>query len=96
MIRARNGRVCANAQIAQIVRGCILTALGQAHDNERGDGQERRATVGQLKGEARGIVVVGLGGFEPEIEEILGSIADFSCFCFGLEVEENGAGEPLR
>ncbi len=72
MIRARNGRVGANGQIALIVHGCILTALGRAHDDERGDGRERRATVGQLKGEARGIVVVGFDGFELEIEEIVG------------------------
>ena len=46
--------------------------LGRAHDDKRGDGRERRATVGQLEGEARGIVVVGLNGFELEIEETLG------------------------
>ena len=72
MIRARNGGVCANGQIARIVYGCILNALGPAHDDERGGGRERGATVGQLKGEARGIVVVGLDGFELEIEEIVG------------------------
>jgi len=49
-----------------------LTALGRVYDNERGDGRERRATIGQLKGKARGIVVVGLDGFELEIEEIVG------------------------
>ncbi len=42
------------------------------YDNERGDGRERRAIIEQLKGKARGIVVVGLDGFELEIEEIVG------------------------
>jgi hypothetical protein len=72
MIWARNGRVSANGQIVLIVHGWILTALGRAHEDERGDGRERRATVGELKGEARCIVVVGLDGFELEIEEIVG------------------------
>ncbi len=73
-----------------------MTALRRAHDDDRGDGRERGATVGQLKGEARGIVVVGLEGFELEMRILSGSSADFSWFCFGLEVEENGAGEPPR
>ena len=97
MIWARNGHVCANGQIALIIHGCALTALGRAHDDDRGNGRERRATVGQLKCEARGIVIVGLDGFEIDIEEIVGvQRGYFLGFVFGLEVEENGAGEPPR
>jgi hypothetical protein len=38
MMQARNRRVGANGQIALIAHRCILTALGRAHDDERGDG----------------------------------------------------------
>jgi len=41
-------------------------------------------------------VVVGLDGFEPEIEEIFGVQRGFFLLLFGLEVEENGAREPPR
>ncbi len=89
MIRARNRCVGTNGQIALIVHGCILTTLGWAHDDERGDGRERRATVGELKGEARGIVVVGLDGFE--IEEIVGVQRGFFLGLFRLGGGGNGA-----
>lgn len=74
LIRARNRRVRAHGQVSLLVHGCpvLLAALGRAHDDERGDGRERRAAVGELEGEARGVVVVGLDGFELEIEETLG------------------------
>ena len=73
MIRARNGRVRAHGRFPLFVQGRVLTVLGGAHDDKRGDGRERRAlVVGQLKGEARGVVVVGFDGFELEVEETLG------------------------
>jgi hypothetical protein len=46
-------------------------ALGRVHNNEQGDGREHCAAVGELEGEARGIVVIGLDGLELEIEETL-------------------------
>ena len=72
LIRVRNRRICAYDRIALLVHGRIRTAFGRAHDDERGNGRERRATVGQLEDEARGVVVVRLDCFELEIEETLG------------------------
>ena len=72
LIRARNRRICAQGQIALLVHGCIRTAFRCAHDDEGGDGRKCRATVRQLKDEARGIVVVRLDRFELEVEETLG------------------------
>jgi hypothetical protein len=93
MIWAQIGGVCANGQIALIVYGCILTALRRAHDDDErevmGKSAAPRATVGQLEGEARGIVVIGLDGFEIEIEEIVGVQRGFFFVLFWL----GGGGE---
>jgi hypothetical protein len=74
---------------------CIRTRA----DDEGDDGRKHCAAVGQLKDEARGVVVVWLDRFEAPRKRS-GSSADFSCFCFGLEVVkvalENIAVNPPR
>ena len=70
-IRARNRRIRAHGRIALLVHRRTLAAFGRAHDDKRGDGRERRAAIGQLEDEARGVVVVRLDGFKLEVEETL-------------------------
>ena len=93
LIRARNRRICAHGQIALLVHGRIRTAFRRAHDDERGDGRECRATVGQLEDEARRVVVVRLDRFELEVEETLGVQRGFFLLLIWLGRGSGGGGE---
>lgn len=93
LIRARNRRICAHGQIALLVHGRIRTAFRSAHDDEGSNGRKCRATVGQLKDEARGVVVVRLDCFELEVEETLGVQRGSFLLLFWLGRGRHGGGE---